>query len=163
MTKKANEVAEQKPAMGLMAMMAAQEENKQLPAHAQKKSDRGNEDVNTEDLQVPRLKLIQAISDELKKNNPLYNPKAEAGDLLNSVTKQLFKMEEGLYVINLRFVKRWNVWRDRKYKGGGLCGSFETEAEAIQCRNSLAQADGLSLADEEALLQYYEVLETPEH
>ena len=163
MTKKANEVAEQKPAMGLMAMMAAQEENKQLPAHAQKKSDRGNEDVNTEDLQVPRLKLIQAISDELKKNNPLYNPKAEAGDLLNSVTKQLSKMEEGLYVINLRFVKRWNVWRDRKYKGGGLCGSFETEAEAIQCRNSLAQADGLSLADEEALLQYYEVLETPEH
>ena len=71
MTKKANEVAEQKPAMGLMAMMAAQEENKQLPAHAQKKSDRGNEDVNTEDLQVPRLKLIQAISDELKKHNPL--------------------------------------------------------------------------------------------
>jgi hypothetical protein len=162
MTKK-TDVAVQKPAMGLMAMMAAQEENKNLPAHAQQKSERGNEDVSTEDLQVPRLKLIQAISDELKKNNPLYNAEAEAGDLLNSVTKELFKMETGLYVINLRFVKRWNVWRDRKYKGGGLCGSFPTEAEAIQCRNTLAQADGLPMADEEALAQYYEVMETPEH
>lgn len=163
MTKQKTEVAAQKPAMGLMAMMAAQEENKQLPAHAQQKSDRGNEDVSTEDLQVPRLKLLQAISDELKKNNPLYNADAEAGDLLNSVTKELFKMETGLYVINLRFVKRWNVWRDRKYKGGGLCGSFATEAEATQCRNQLAQAEGLPMADEEALAQYYEVLETPEH
>lgn len=159
---KSTEVSAQKPT-GLMGMLALQEENKNLPAHAQQKSDRGNEDVSTEDLQVPRLKLIQAISDELKKNNPLYNPVAEAGDLLNSVTKELFKMETGLYVINLRFVKRWNVWRDRKYKGGGLCGSFATEAEAIQCRNELAQADGLPMIDEEALAQYYEVLETPEH
>ena len=159
---KNTEVAEKKP-MGLMVMVAAQESDANLPAHAQRKSDRGNEDVSTEDLQVPRLKLIQAISDELKKSNPLYNPDAEAGDLLNSVTKQLFKMETGLLVINLRFVKRWNVWRDRKYKGGGLCGSFATEAEAIQCRNTLAQADGLPMQDEEALAQYYEVMETPEH
>ena len=111
---KNTEVAEKKP-MGLMAMVAAQESDANLPAHAQRKSDRGNEDVSTEDLQVPRLKLIQAISDELKKNNPLYNPKAEAGDLLNSVTKQLFKMEEGLYVINLRsfgwtLELHWDVW-----------------------------------------------------
>ena len=159
---KSTEVAEKKP-MGLMAMMAAQEENKNLPAHAQKKGDRGNEDVKTEDLQVPRLKIIQAISEELKKNKPEFIAGAEAGDLLNSVTKQLYKMEEGIYLINLRYTKRWNVWKARDYKGGGLCGTFESEAEAIQCRNSLAEADSLPMVDEEALKQYYEVVETPEH
>lgn len=147
---------------GLAALIAKQQDAANLPAHLAQASGRGSEDVKQEDLQVPRLKLIQAISDELKPKDPNYIDTARAGDLLNSVTRQLFKADEGVLVVNLKYVKRWNVWRDRKFNNGGLVASCFTEAEAIEARNNMAQSEGVPL-DGEQITKCYEILETPEN
>lgn len=149
---------------GLMGMLATQKEAEaNLPAHLAQATGRGNEDVKNEDLQTPRLKLIQAISDELKPKDSAYIAEARNGDLLNSVTKEMWPGAEGLLVINLKYVKRWNVWRDRKFKNGGLVASCATEAEAIQARNEMAQAEGVPLDSQERLDECYEIQETPEN
>ena len=162
MTKKSTEVAGLNS--GLMGMLAVQKEAEaNLPAHLAQSTGRGSEDVKNEDLQTPRLKLVQAISDELKPKNSAFIEEARNGDLLNSVTKQLWKGEEGILVVNLKYVKRWNVWRNRKFKNGGLVASCMSEAEAIQARNEMALAEGVPLESQERLDECYEVLETPEN
>lgn len=159
----AKEIAKSGMIGGLAALVAKQQEDaKNLPAHLAQSTGKGNEDVKQEDLQVPRLKLIQAISDELKTKDDAFIDGARAGDLLNSVTKRLTKGEEGLLVINLKYVKRWNVWRDRRFNGGGLVASCWTEAEAIEARNNMAAAESVPL-EGDRINQCYEILETPEN
>lgn len=59
----------------------------QAPDHI-KAGNRGSENVGTEDLVIPRLEVIQALSPIVKPNDPAYNAEARPGQLMNSVTKR---------------------------------------------------------------------------
>ena len=110
---------------------------------------RGNENVTTDDLVIPRLEILQQISPELIKNDPLYIKGAEAGQMINSVTKQVYGNE--VFVVPVHFSKQWLVWRDRK-KGGGFLGSFPNEMDAL----TKAEAEG-------GTKEGIEVMDTPTH
>lgn len=109
---------------------------------------RGSENVSTDDLAIPRLKLLQMINPEVEPGNPKQVDGAQAGMIMNSVTEEL---HTSLFLINLSFTKKIVVWRKRKL-GGGMVGSFDTEAEAL---DSLAE-QGLAEKD-------HDISENPTH
>lgn len=86
----------------------------------------GSDKVQMEDRAVPRIKLIQSISNEVQPGHPDRIEGAEAGMFFNSVNKQLFT---SFFAINLSFEKNVVVWKKRKL-GGGMFGTFRSEEEA---------------------------------
>lgn len=99
-----------------------------LPAFMQGAAPLGNENVSAEDLQIPRLKVLQQLSPELDDSKAAYVEGARAGDILNTVTKEVAKE---LTVANLYYEKKYNLWLKREL-GGGLVSSFNTEADAFK-------------------------------
>jgi hypothetical protein len=100
-----------------------------LPAYMNKSGkDRGSEHVAMEDLVVPRIEIVQALSPCLKKNDAAYIEGAEVGMLFNSVTRELYGFK--VPVIPVHFKKQWLVWKDRKKGGGGFGGAYDTVQDA---------------------------------
>ena len=96
----------------------------QVPDHLQGKTQgagRGSENVGTEDLVIPRLEVLQALSPMCTRANAEYNKSAEPGMLTNSVTNQLYGKE--VFVVPVHYSKQWLVWKDRQ-KGGGFFGAY---------------------------------------
>ena len=107
--------------------------SKDVPAHVVKGTGLGNEEVNKEHLQTPRVKLIQTMSNEVDKNHSEYIEDLSPGDFLNSVTKENYGTE--MYVLNVKFTEDFVVWKKREI-GGGLLGNFKSLAEATDYLNS---------------------------
>lgn len=101
--------------------------SEQLPAHAQNGTGAGNENVGAADMLVPRLKLLQDLSPEVKKTKPEYIEGAEPGMIFNTVTKQL---STELYAVNLYYDHEYVLFRNRDF-GGGFFGSFSSPDEAF--------------------------------
>lgn len=76
----------------------------------------GFEDLNNEDVIIPRIKIIQALSPERKAKE------ADEGDLLNSLTKEQLNGKTFVPV----FMFKPNIcWIDRDLGGGIECRSFD--------------------------------------
>lgn len=99
-----------------------------LPAHLQavEGSGRGNENVG-QNVQIPRIKLLQKMSNEVDKHHAAYVEGCEPGQLLNTLTNHNYGND--LYCISLTFKLEYVVWRDIE-AGGGYGGAFNTQAEA---------------------------------
>jgi hypothetical protein len=115
---------------------------------SQAASNRGNEQVGG-DLARPRINLVQSLSACMKKSSPHYNKDAEAGDLWNSATGELYK---SIFVCNLFYFKDYAIFKDFK-KGGGYYGNFKSESEAEA-----------SMVDQELLPRGdYDIVESAHH
>lgn len=91
--------------------------------------DRGSENVNIDDVTLPRLSIIQDLSPQHKKSKPEYIEGAEVGMLFNTVSQQLY--DEPIVVVPVYFRTEFLIWLHRD-SGGGFLGSFPTEQEAAQ-------------------------------
>ena len=91
-------------------------------------SGRGNEEVSTDDLSLPRLSIIQDLSPQRKKANAEYIEGAEEGMIFNTATGELYQTK-GVIVVPCFMRAEHVVWKDRN-AGGGFGGAFETEEEA---------------------------------
>jgi hypothetical protein len=116
---------------------------------------RGSENVTTDDIVIPRLEIIQALSPAVKDGDPGYIDDARPGMLMNSVTKQLYGKE--VMVIPVYYSKQWLVWKKRKDKDGkplegGFFGAYNTPHEAQERANEEGGEAG-----------NIEVLDTPQH
>lgn len=102
----------------------------QMPAYIKQGQGRGNENIQSEDLQLPRIDVLQALSPQVnKKKVDDYIDGAEVGMLFNTLTRELYP--QGVHVTPVSFVKRYLVWVDRKIDNeGGLRGVFDSEHEA---------------------------------
>lgn len=147
---------------------SAAKENKSLAmlagddtSHVNLESTQGNEAVGSEDVQVPRMKLAQFISDEVKRGDPSHIDGCEAGDYFHSVTRKLFGNE--IYVINVFYKMMYNVWKDRKNQGGGLVGSYETKMEAEEARNEAATIARIPLDNPKEIEENFQLKPTGVH
>lgn len=130
-------------------------------SHIDMESQAGNEAVRQEDMQVPRLKLAQLISDEIKNGDPSYIDGCKGGDYFHSATRDLFGAD--LYVINVFYKMTYNVWKDRKLQGGGLVGSFEREVDAQQALNEAAIVARIPLDDTKMIGENFQLKPTGTH
>ena len=67
----------------------------------------GVNDLGTEDLAIPFLKVLQKMSDELDDLD------AKAGDIYNTVTKEVVKGGDGVRVVNCAYNLQYIEWEPR--------------------------------------------------
>mgnify|MGYP006223935251 CR=1 FL=1 len=101
-----------------------------LPAHlkAVEGVGRGNENVGGA-VQIPRIKLLQKMSNEVDKHHASHVAGCEPGNFVNTVTGENYGND--IYALSLTFKTEYVVWRDME-KGGGYGGAFATLGEANQ-------------------------------
>lgn len=125
------------------------------PDYIKEDSARGNESVTIEDITIPQLAIVQALSPCRKKADPAYIPGAEEGMLYNTVTRQLYGPE--VLVCFADFKVEYLLFKTRK-SGGGFRGAYKTEAEAIAAREMLEDANVIEIIKAH---QHYLVLVDP--
>jgi hypothetical protein len=112
-----------------------------------KQGNRGAENVGTDDMIIPRIELIQALSPVRKKSDPAYIEGAEEGMLYNNVTRTLYGTE--VTVVPVYYTKQFLVWKDRKAGGGGsngFRGAFASKELADRAIAELAE-EALEVSD----------------
>jgi hypothetical protein len=108
---------------------------------------RGSENVTTDDMLIPRIELVQALSPARKKSDAAYIEGAEEGMLYNNVTRELYG--ESVTVVPVFYTKQFLVWKDRKTGGGGsngFRGAFATKSLADDAITALGE-EGLEVSD----------------
>lgn len=127
-----------------MAKKEVAKNETQLPSYIKQGQNRGNENVSNEDLQLPRIDVLQALSPQINKKKDEYIEGAEQGMLFNTLTGELYP--DGVGVTPVTFTKRHLVWVDRKKDSdGGLRGVFDTPEEAEEFIQAQEDEDKLEL------------------
>ena len=83
----------------------------------------GLEEVTSEDVQIPFLRVLQALSPQIKKSDPAYIKGAEQGGIFNTVTKKFWNGDDGVIVIPTYFQKKLLEFVPRS-EGGGFVGEI---------------------------------------
>ena len=107
-----------------MARAVAKKSNAQLAeVHDLFLADAGSgvDDLGSEDLAIPFVKILQKMSDEL---DDLDN--AKAGDIINSVTKEVTKGKNGIRVIPCAYRLEWIEWEPRGTGTGAPYAIYHT-------------------------------------
>ena len=78
-------------------------------------------DYETSELQIPFIRVIQALSPQIKKSDAAFIKGAEQGDLFNTVTGEVWKGEEGINVIPCYQETKHLEFTPRD-QGGGFVG-----------------------------------------
>lgn len=107
-----------------MARAVAKKSNAQLAeVHDLFLADAGSgvDDLSSEDLAIPFVKILQKMSDEL---DDLDN--AKAGDIINSVTKEVTKGKNGIRVIPCAYRLEWIEWEPRGTGTGAPFAIYHT-------------------------------------
>jgi hypothetical protein len=120
-----------------------------VPTHVTESTGLGNENVSTQHLQTPRVKLLQQMNSEVDESHDAYVEGAKPGDLLNTVTNEIYGTE--IYVINVHFTEDFVVWRKRE-KGGGLVASCASRADADEM-----------IGNQDGSPNDYEIIQTQSH
>lgn len=89
----------------------------------------GFEEAGAEDYALPFLRLLQALSPQLKKTDASHIPEAEAGDIVNSVNGEMFAGSDGVRVVPVHYNKRYIEYRPRE-NGGGFIAVHDTAEDA---------------------------------
>lgn len=81
----------------------------------------GFENVDASSMAIPFLIILQSGSPQVKKNNPKRIEGAEEGDILNTLSNEVYKGTDGVEVIPCHFDSCVIEWI-HKDDGGGLAG-----------------------------------------
>lgn len=108
------------------------------PAYLDPQSRRGSEDVGMDDITLPRIEVLQALSPQIKKSDPKYIEGAEQGVIFNTVSGELYG--EAIIFIPIVFRKEWIIWQTRN-AGGGFVSTHPNELEAMQAYDALENPD----------------------
>ena len=104
-----------------MAKTPATAKDAQLPANVSDEfsefAGSGLENVGSDDLLVPRLSILQALSPQLKKTKSEFIPGAEEGDIADVGTGEVF--EDGVWFLPVHYRKDYLEWAPRD-TGKGL-------------------------------------------
>ena len=79
----------------------------------------GLENLTADDLTIPRLKILQALSPEVNKRDGKYIEGSASGDITNTVTKEIYPENEGCVVLPVAYRRMFLEWQPRE-SGGGL-------------------------------------------
>jgi len=81
----------------------------------------GVNDLGSEDLAIPFIKILQKMSDQLDELDG-----AKAGDIFNSVTREVIKGKDGIRVIPCAYRLEWIEWEPRGTGTGAPYAIYQT-------------------------------------
>jgi hypothetical protein len=111
------------------------------------------DNTSPDDIAMPRIKILQSASDEVKKSSPEFIQGAEEGDLLNTLSKTVFKAEDGLLFIPAFKRIVYLEWKDRA-AGGGLVANYGEDPTAFLEANVQDNGKRISKAGNEIVKTY---------
>lgn len=86
----------------------------------------GMEQVSQQDVATPFLKILQALSAQVKKSKPAeYVEGAEEGMIYNTVSKKIYNGADGILVVPCAFQKRFVEWKPNL---GGFVRDYGTDS-----------------------------------
>jgi hypothetical protein len=91
----------------------------------------GFEEVTSSDLQIPFVRIIQALSPQLKKNDAAFIAGASQGDIFNTVTNKVWGAEDGVLVLPVFFAMKFLEFVPRN-QGGGFLGEFSADSNEVR-------------------------------
>lgn len=83
-------------------------------------------DYDTSELQIPFIRIVQAMSPQLNKNKPEFIPGVGVGDIFNTVTGQYWDGQEGIEVIPCYQETKYLKFRSMD-QGGGFLGELSKD------------------------------------
>lgn len=86
----------------------------------------GLEEVSTEDLSVPFLRILAQLSPQVNKRDGAYVDGAEAGMIYNTVANEVYNGEDGVLVVPCHYSRKFVEWKPRE-KGGGYVTSYDVD------------------------------------
>lgn len=123
------------------------------------------DNLGSQDLTIPFLKILQKLSPECDKDNVEFIPEAEPGMIMNTATKQLYKPEEGVQVVIATVRRELTEWAPRE-SDKGMIANHGTDLSPLRneqnTRNERGQVftkDGNMLVE---AMQYYVMVVDPE-
>ena len=87
-------------------------------------------DYDTSELQIPFVRVIQALSPQVKKSDSAFIKDAAQGDLFNTVTGEFWKGEKGIVVIPCYQETKYLEFIPRD-QGGGFVGEIEVDSPVL--------------------------------
>ena len=83
----------------------------------------GFEEVSTDDLAIPFVRVLQSGSKQCKKSEGAYVEGAQEGMIYNNVLNKVYNGDEGVEVIPCYYYRRYVEWVPRE-EGGGYVQAF---------------------------------------
>lgn len=130
-----------------------------IPAAMLKRMQKSAEKAQTfsaDDLIIPRLAILQDLSDQVKPRSSAYIEGAVSGDIYNNITN---KLDKRLTFIPSYYHKRYIAWKPRP-DGGLVDMDFPEEALADLSKDGISKWVGEIERDGKRI--FVEVIETPE-
>lgn len=90
----------------------------------------GSQAVTSEDMAIPFLRILQKMSPQVSKRDAAYIEGASEGDIVNTVTGQIWSIEDELIVVPCSFNFKIIEWRPRD-TGGGFIKAYARDVEEL--------------------------------
>ena len=94
----------------------------------------GMENVRSEDLVIPRVKLCHSISPQRKKTHEKYIPGLEEGDIFNTLTGEVWSMDKGLLVVPCAYRLTHTEWYPLE-ENKGIIGDLDANNPRLKPSN----------------------------
>ena len=90
----------------------------------------GMDQVRTEDMSIPFLRILAQLSPQVNKRDGAYVPGAEAGMIYNTVANEAYDGDKGILVVPCYYNRRYVEWKPRE-KGGGYVASYDVDDKVV--------------------------------
>ena len=78
----------------------------------------GSEEMDQQDLMIPRLSILQSMSPQVNKRDGQYVEGAEAGDIFNTVSRTVVQGDKGILAVPIKYRRALIEWKPRSSGGG---------------------------------------------
>jgi len=99
----------------------------------------GLENIGADDVTIPRLKILQAMSPEVNKHDGKYVEGATTGDIINTVNSTLYNDDEPLVVLPVAYKRLFLEWTPRESGGGLVAQHDDANILSKTTRNKMGQ------------------------
>ena len=93
----------------------------------------GQEGMGAEDLMIPRLTILQQMSDQVNKRHGSYIDGAEPGMIMDSVSNVAYDGEQGITVVPISYRRAHIEWKADR---GGLVADHGPDSSCLERRFS---------------------------